>query len=73
VLLVAATPGSAAFFSKRFSGRTAKKVYWALVVGVPSIDEGLIDLPLAKQPGSGGEKMMVDQSEHGHPRAAVIA
>lgn len=67
VLLVAATPGSAAFFSKRFSGRTAKKVYWALVVGVPSIDEGLIDLPLAKQPGSGGEKMMVDQSEHGQP------
>ncbi|HZU64606.1 MAG TPA: pseudouridine synthase [Novosphingobium sp.] len=67
VLLVAATPGSAAFFSKRFSGRQARKIYWALVAGVPSIDEGLIDLPLAKQPGSGGEKMMVDQSEHGQP------
>jgi 23S rRNA pseudouridine955/2504/2580 synthase len=36
-------------------------------VGVPSIDEGLIDLPLAKQPGSGGEKMMVDKSEQGQP------
>ena len=67
VLLVAATPGSAAFFSKRFSGRTAKKVYWALVAGVPSIDQGLIDLPLAKQPGTGGEKMMVDKSEQGQP------
>ena len=67
VLLVAATPGSAAYFSKRFSGRTAKKIYWALVAGVPSLNEGLIDLPLAKQPGSGGEKMMVDQSEHGQP------
>ncbi len=67
VLLVAATPGSAAFFSKRFSGRTAKKIYWALVAGVPSLDEGMIDLPLAKQPGSGGEKMMVDQSEQGQP------
>lgn len=65
VLLVAATPGSAAFFSKRFSGRTARKIYWALVVGVPSIDEGLIELPLAKQPGSGGEKMMVDESGEG--------
>ena len=67
VLLVAATPGSAAYFSKRFSGRQARKIYWALVAGVPSIDEGLIDLPLAKQPGSGGEKMMVDKSEHGQP------
>ena len=65
VLLVAATPGSAAFFSKRFSGRTARKIYWALVTGVPSIDEGLIELPLAKQPGTGGEKMMVDESGEG--------
>lgn len=65
VLLIARTPGSAAFFSRRFSGRSAKKVYWALVTGVPDRDEGLIDLPLAKQPGTGGEKMMVDRSEHG--------
>jgi 23S rRNA pseudouridine955/2504/2580 synthase len=65
VLLIARTPGSAAFFSKRFSGRTARKIYWALIVGVPSIDEGLIELPLAKQPGTGGEKMMVDESENG--------
>lgn len=67
VLLVAATPGSAAFFSKRFSGRSARKIYWALVVGVPDIDDGLIDLPLAKQPGSGGEKMQVDSTEAGQP------
>lgn len=69
VLLIARTPGSAAFFSKRFSGRTARKIYWALIVGVPSIDDGLIELPLAKQPGSGGEKMIVDESEHGQPAA----
>jgi len=61
VLLIARTPGSAAFFSKRFSGRSARKIYWALVVGVPDIEEGLIDLPLAKQPGTGGEKMYVDE------------
>jgi len=61
VLLVARTPGSAAFFSKRFSGRSARKVYWALVVGVPEIAEGLIDAPIAKQPGTGGEKMHVDE------------
>jgi 23S rRNA pseudouridine955/2504/2580 synthase len=61
VLLVARTPGSAAFFSTRFSGRTARKIYGALVVGVPSINDGMIELPLAKQPGTGGEKMHVDE------------
>ncbi len=60
VLLVARSPGSAAFFSKRFSGRGAKKIYWALVVGVPDVKEGTIEAPIGKQPGSGGEKMQVD-------------
>jgi 23S rRNA pseudouridine955/2504/2580 synthase len=63
VLLVAKTASSAGYFSKHFSGRTARKIYWALIVGVPSIEEGLIDLPLGKQPGSGGEKMQVDKEE----------
>ncbi|QFT76987.1 RluA family pseudouridine synthase [Erythrobacter sp. THAF29] len=61
VLLIARTPGSAASFSKRFSSRSARKVYWALVVGVPEVREGTIDAPLAKQPGTGGEKMHVDE------------
>lgn len=65
-LLVARTARAAAFFSKSFSGRTARKVYWALIVGVPSLEEGLIDAPLAKQPGTGGEKMHIDE-EHGLP------
>ena len=63
-LLVARTARAAAFFSKSFSDRTARKVYWALVIGVPSADEGLIDAPLAKQPGTGGEKMHISE-EHG--------
>jgi 23S rRNA pseudouridine955/2504/2580 synthase len=67
VLLIARTPGSAAFFSKRFSGRTARKIYWAIITGIPSVEDGLIDLPLAKQPGTGGEKMMVDKSGEGQP------
>ncbi|MEO0419557.1 MAG: RluA family pseudouridine synthase [Pseudomonadota bacterium] len=61
VLLIARTPGSAAAYSKRFSGRSARKVYWALVVGRPEVSEGTIDAPLAKQPGTGGEKMHVDE------------
>jgi 23S rRNA pseudouridine955/2504/2580 synthase len=50
-------------FSRSFSGRTAKKLYWALVVGMPSPEEGLIDAPLAKQPGTGGEKMHIDEEQ----------
>jgi 23S rRNA pseudouridine955/2504/2580 synthase len=60
-LLVARTSRAAAFFAKTFSGRTAKKVYWALIVDVPSIDDGMVELPIAKQPGTGGEKMHVDE------------
>jgi 23S rRNA pseudouridine955/2504/2580 synthase len=61
VLLIARTPRAAAFFSKSFSGRTARKVYWALVTGVPDIKDGFIDLPIGKQFGTGGEKMCVDE------------
>ena len=61
VLLIARTPGSAASFSKRFASRSARKVYWALVVGVPQLAEGVIDAPLGKQPGTGGEKMHIDE------------
>ena len=63
VLLIARTPGAAASYSKRFSSRSARKVYWALIVGVPEVFEGTIDAPLAKQPGTGGEKMHVDEEE----------
>jgi 23S rRNA pseudouridine955/2504/2580 synthase len=65
-LLIARTARAAGHFAKAFSGRTAKKIYWALVVGVPETWEGTIDAPLAKQPGTGGEKMHIDE-EHGLP------
>jgi 23S rRNA pseudouridine955/2504/2580 synthase len=65
-LLVARSARAAAHFSRAFSGRTARKVYWALVVGDVSGEEGLIDAPLAKQPGTGGEKMHISE-EHGLP------
>ncbi len=62
-LLVARSARAAAHFAKSFSSRTARKVYWALIVGVPSIEDGMIELPIAKQPGTGGEKMYVDDKE----------
>jgi 23S rRNA pseudouridine955/2504/2580 synthase len=60
-LLIARTPRAAAYFAKSFSNRSARKTYWAIIVGVPDIQQGEIDLPLAKQPGSGGEKMHVQE------------
>lgn len=62
-LVLARTARAAAYFSKSFSGRTARKTYWAVIVGVPSIEDGYIDLPLGKQPGTGGEKMQVDEKQ----------
>ena len=63
VLLVARSARAAGHFAKTFSSRTARKVYWALVVGIPSPENGSIDAPLAKQPGTGGEKMHVDEAQ----------
>ena len=42
-------------------------------MGVPEIDDGVIDLPLAKQPGTGGEKMHVfDEGQPSKTRYQVI-
>ena len=61
VLLLARTSRAAAFFGKCFATRDTRKIYWAITAGVPRLDDALIDLPLAKQPGTGGEKMHVDE------------
>lgn len=61
VLLLARTGRAASFFGKLFATRDTKKVYWAITAGGPHLDDSLIDLPIGKQPGSGGEKMQVDE------------
>ena len=63
VLLVAKSARAAGFFSKQFAERETRKIYWALVVGVPDLKDAFIDLPIGKQPGTGGEKMHVDEQE----------
>lgn len=62
-LLVGRTVRAAGHFAKAFSSRSARKVYWAIVIGHPNIEDGMIELPIAKQPGTGGEKMHVDEKE----------
>lgn len=59
VIVLAKTGAAAAHLGKSFYSRAAKKIYWALVVGVPRAEEGLIKAPLAKEPGARGERMEV--------------
>jgi 23S rRNA pseudouridine955/2504/2580 synthase len=60
VMLLARGANVAARLGKAFQGRIVRKIYWALVVGVPEMVEGRIDLPLGKRPGPRGERMMAD-------------
>jgi 23S rRNA pseudouridine955/2504/2580 synthase len=57
VLVLGRTAKAAAKLAAAFRGRDARKLYWALVVGVPHPLEGKIDLSLVKHGPRGGEKM----------------
>jgi 23S rRNA pseudouridine955/2504/2580 synthase len=48
-LLVAKTRFAAAALAKTFRSRSARKVYWALVAGVPKVPQGRISTFLAKE------------------------
>ena len=63
VLLLARNAASAAKLAAAFKSKTARKLYWAAVVGVPHPPEGRINLPLAKISGAKGERMMTGSSE----------
>ena len=49
VLVIARTAKAAGFLTSAFRGHEARKLYWAIVVGNPRGNEGMIDLALAKQ------------------------
>ena len=70
VLLLARTRHAAKALAKSFKSREAEKTYWALVVGKPEIPEGLINLPLLKKGGQGGERVQVDHEE-GQPASTA--
>ncbi len=65
VLVVARTAPAAAALAKSLAGRDARKIYWALVKGVPKKKRGTIKLALAKEGGYGphgrDEKMVAKQ------------
>jgi 23S rRNA pseudouridine955/2504/2580 synthase len=58
VLLLGKTPAAAAKLAGAFAKRRAKKTYWAIVIGNPKPEEGMIELHLAKR-GVGDREMVV--------------
>lgn len=63
VLVIARTASAAAFLTQAFREKTTRKTYWAVTVGWPKLLQGRIDLPLAKMPARGGERVRPDAEE----------
>lgn len=67
-LLVAKTRFAAAALAKTFRSRSARKIYWALVVGVPKPKQGRISTYLAKEEREDDSFMRV--AKHGEKGAS---
>lgn len=67
-LIVAKNRKSASVLGKTFGSRSARKIYWALVPGVPDPRQGRISTFLAKGGAKGEEKMHV--AKHGDREAS---
>jgi 23S rRNA pseudouridine955/2504/2580 synthase len=63
VLVLARTVAAAAFLTRAFREKTTRKIYWAIVVGLPKLRQGRVDLPLAKLPGHEGERVRANAEE----------
>lgn len=61
VLALARNAKAAQRLTEAFRHKEARKIYWAVVVGVPEVRGGRIDAPLQKAGGKGGERVHVDE------------
>lgn len=85
VLILARSAQAARQLAATFRGRSVRKYYWAVTVGVPRPFQGRIDAPLAKEAGPRGERVALDEEagkravtlyqvvEHAHRQAAWVA
>jgi 23S rRNA pseudouridine955/2504/2580 synthase len=62
IMLLARTAKAATALTRAFREDRVAKIYWAIVVGVPSESLGRIELPLAKRGRPGGERVQVDEA-----------
>jgi 23S rRNA pseudouridine955/2504/2580 synthase len=70
VLVTAKTRLAASELARVFRSRAARKVYWALVPGVPRVKQGRISTYLAKGEGDGPEGERMQVAEHGDAGAS---
>jgi 23S rRNA pseudouridine955/2504/2580 synthase len=63
ILVIARTAAAAAFLTRAFREKSTRKIYWAVVIGLPKLGQGRIDLALAKTPGRGGERVRPDAED----------
>jgi 23S rRNA pseudouridine955/2504/2580 synthase len=63
VLLLARTAKAAQWLTRAFREKTAHKIYWALVAGVPRPHKGRIDLAIAKGQAGAREKVVPDEED----------
>ena len=61
VLLLARTSVAAQKLTAAFRADQVRKIYWAVVAGVPRPRQGTINLALEKRGGGGGEKVVADE------------
>jgi 23S rRNA pseudouridine955/2504/2580 synthase len=61
VLALARNAKAAQRLTETFRHKDARKIYWAVVVGVPEVRGGRIDAPLQKAGGKGAERVHVDE------------
>jgi 23S rRNA pseudouridine955/2504/2580 synthase len=85
VLLLARSAAAAAALGAAFRDKSARKIYWGVVVGAPRPRQGTIDMPLSKQAGPRGERVAFDDDdgkravthyatiENAHKKAAWLA
>jgi 23S rRNA pseudouridine955/2504/2580 synthase len=71
LLVVAKTASAAAKLSKAFQRHDVQKLYWALVAGLPPLEHGIIDKPLAKATGGGGADFELMQADVAGAQKAV--
>ncbi|HYC05747.1 MAG TPA: RluA family pseudouridine synthase [Azospirillaceae bacterium] len=84
-LVLARNSFAATKLTAAFRTRDARKYYWAATVGVPKPHQGKINAPIGKEPGTGGERMAVNETdgasavtlyqvvEQVHKKAAFVA
>jgi len=67
-LVIAKTRFAASTMAKSFRSRTTRKIYWALVAGVPRVRQGRVSTYLAKEGDEGDARMKV--AHHGDEGAS---